>query len=79
MVKVEKINRARKSFRMLTDSDGNRVEPPTLGIAHESIDGAYDDVRFEDRGDGRTTMSLPETRPGTNREPVASSKVTNRC
>lgn len=40
------------------DSDGNRVEPEEIGVEHEAIDGAYDEVRFEDLGDGRTKITL---------------------
>ena len=40
------------------DSDGNRVEPEDIGAEHEAIDGVYDEVRFEDLGDGRTKITL---------------------
>lgn len=40
------------------DSEGNRVEPEEIGVEHEAIDGAYDEVRFEDLGDGRTKITL---------------------
>jgi uncharacterized protein YndB with AHSA1/START domain len=40
------------------DSDGNRVEPEEIGVEHEAIDGVYDEVRFEDLGDGRTKITL---------------------
>ena len=40
------------------DSDGNRVEPEEVGVEHEAIDGVYDEVRFEDLGDGRTKITL---------------------
>jgi uncharacterized protein YndB with AHSA1/START domain len=40
------------------DADGNRVQPEDIGIEHEAIDGAYDEVRFEDLGDGRTRLTL---------------------
>lgn len=40
------------------DSDGNRVEPETIGIEHEAIEGAYDEVQFDDLGDGRTKITL---------------------
>jgi uncharacterized protein YndB with AHSA1/START domain len=40
------------------DSDGNRMEPEEIGVEHEAIDGVYDEVRFEDLGDGRTKITL---------------------
>jgi uncharacterized protein YndB with AHSA1/START domain len=40
------------------DADGNRVDPADIGIEHEAIDGVYDEVRFEDLGDGRTKITL---------------------
>jgi uncharacterized protein YndB with AHSA1/START domain len=40
------------------DADGNKVEPEALGFEHESIDGAYDVVTFEDLGNGRTRLTL---------------------
>ena len=40
------------------DSDGNRVDPEEIGVEHEAIDGVYDEVRFEDLGDGRTKVTL---------------------
>lgn len=40
------------------DSDGNRVEPEEIGVEHEAIAGVYDEVRFEDLGDGRTKITL---------------------
>ncbi len=40
------------------DSDGNRVEPEEIGVSHDVIDGAHDEVRFEDLGDGRTKITL---------------------
>lgn len=40
------------------DSDGNRVEPEEIGVEHEAVDGVYDEVRFEDLGDGRTKITL---------------------
>ncbi len=40
------------------DSDGNRVEPEEIGVEHETIDGVFDEVRFEDLGDGRTKITL---------------------
>ena len=40
------------------DPDGNRVEPEEIGVEHEAIDGVYDEVRFEDLGDGRTKITL---------------------
>ena len=41
-----------------SDAAGNRVDPETLGIEHEAIEGAYDEVLFEDLGDGRTKITL---------------------
>ncbi len=40
------------------DSHGNRVDPAEIGVEHEAIDGVYDEVRFEDLGDGRTKITL---------------------
>jgi hypothetical protein len=34
------------------------VEPEEIGVEHEAIDGVYDEVRFEDLGDGRTKITL---------------------
>ncbi len=41
-----------------SDSEGNKVEPEQLGIEHEAIDGAYDQVLFEDLGNGQTRLTL---------------------
>jgi len=31
-----------------SDSKGNKIDPATLGIEHEAIDGAYDVTIFEE-------------------------------
>ncbi len=40
------------------DSDGNQVDPTHYGIEHEAIDGAHDEVLFEDLGDSRTKLTF---------------------
>ncbi len=41
-----------------TDPKGERVAPAQYGIKHEAIDGARDEIVFEDLGDGRTRVTL---------------------
>jgi hypothetical protein len=51
-----------------SDSKGNKVEPETLGIEHEAIEGAFDVTTFEDLGNGRTRLTH------TGNEPMESAK-----
>jgi uncharacterized protein YndB with AHSA1/START domain len=56
------------SSMYFADSKGNKVEPETLGIEHESIEGAFDVTIFEDLGNGRTRLTH------TGNEPMESAK-----
>jgi uncharacterized protein YndB with AHSA1/START domain len=56
------------SSMYFADAQGNKVEPETLGIEHESIEGAFDVTTFEDLGDGRTRLTH------TGNEPMESAK-----
>ena len=40
------------------DSEGNQVNPESLGIQHESIENAHDTVLFEDLGNGHTRLTF---------------------
>ena len=46
------------SSMFFSDSKGNKVEPEHYGIEHESIEGAYDVVTFEDLGNGQTKLTF---------------------
>ena len=41
-----------------SDSEGNRVDPATLGIIHEAKVDQYDVVTFEDLGNGKTKLTF---------------------
>jgi uncharacterized protein YndB with AHSA1/START domain len=56
------------SSMYFSDSKGNKVEPETLGIEHEAIEGAFDVTTFEDLGNGRTRLTH------TGNEPMESAK-----
>ena len=48
---------------VFSDSKGNKVDPATLGIEHEAIDGAFDVTLFEDLGNGRTKLTFIGNEP----------------
>ncbi len=50
------------------DAEGKRVDPATMGIAHEVIDELHDMVTFEDAGAGRTKLTY------FGNEPMASAR-----
>ena len=56
------------SSMYFSDAKGNKVEPETLGIEHEAIEGAFDVTTFEDLGNGRTRLTH------TGNEPMESAK-----
>jgi uncharacterized protein YndB with AHSA1/START domain len=56
------------SSMYFADSKGNKVEPETLGIEHEAIDGAFDVTLFEDLGNGQTRLTH------IGNEPMESAK-----
>jgi uncharacterized protein YndB with AHSA1/START domain len=56
------------SLMYFADSEGNKIEPETLGIEHEAIDGAYDVTLFEDLGNGKTKLTF------IGNEPLESAK-----
>jgi uncharacterized protein YndB with AHSA1/START domain len=56
------------SSMYFADAQGNKVEPETLGIEHEAIEGAFDVTTFEDLGNGRTRLTH------TGNEPMESAK-----
>ncbi len=56
------------SSMYFADSKGNKIEPETLGIEHEAIEGAFDVTTFEDLGNGRTRLTH------TGNEPMESAK-----
>src|SRR5258708_7156054 len=56
------------SLMYFSDSKGNKVDPATLGIEHEAIDGAYDVTIFEDIGNGQTKLTF------IGNEPMESAK-----
>jgi uncharacterized protein YndB with AHSA1/START domain len=45
------------SLMYFADAKGNKIEPESLGIDHEAIEGAHDVTLFEDLGDGRTKLT----------------------
>ena len=45
------------------DSEGNRIEPEQIGIEHEAIEGALDQVLFEDIGNGQTKLTYIGNEP----------------
>src|ERR1700739_3288619 len=51
------------SLMYFSDSKGNKVDPATLGIEHEAIDGAYDVTLFEDLGNGQTKLTFIGNEP----------------
>src|SRR5882672_1463532 len=51
------------SSMYFSDSKGNKVDPATLGIEHEAIDGAYDVTIFEDLGNGQTKLTFIGNEP----------------
>jgi uncharacterized protein YndB with AHSA1/START domain len=51
------------SSMFFADADGNKVEPETLGIEHEAIEGAYDTTLFEDLGNGKTKLTFIGNEP----------------
>jgi uncharacterized protein YndB with AHSA1/START domain len=59
IVPIEKI----VSSMYFADSEGNKVEPETLGIEHESIENAYDTALFEDLGNGKTKLTFIGNEP----------------
>jgi uncharacterized protein YndB with AHSA1/START domain len=64
IVPLEKI----VSSMYFADAQGNKIEPETLGIEHEAIEGAYDVTLFEDLGDGKTRLTQ------IGNEPMESAK-----
>jgi uncharacterized protein YndB with AHSA1/START domain len=40
------------------DAEGNKVEPEHYGMEHEAVEGARDEVWFEDLPGGRTKLTL---------------------
>jgi uncharacterized protein YndB with AHSA1/START domain len=56
------------SSMYFADAQGNKVEPETLGIEHEAIEGAFDVTTFEDLGNGRTRLTH------TGNEPMESAR-----
>jgi uncharacterized protein YndB with AHSA1/START domain len=48
------------SSMYFADSNGNKVEPAHLGIEieHEAIEGAHDEILFEDLGNGQTKLTF---------------------
>ena len=46
------------SLMYFSDSKGNKVDPATLGIEHEAIEGAYDVTLFEDFGNSQTKLTF---------------------
>ncbi|MES2393756.1 MAG: SRPBCC domain-containing protein [Acidobacteriota bacterium] len=56
------------SSMYFADAQGNKVEPETLGIEHEAIEGAYDVTLFEDLGNGQTKLTH------IGNEPMESAK-----
>jgi uncharacterized protein YndB with AHSA1/START domain len=56
------------SSMYFADSKGNKIEPETLGIEHEAIEGAYDVTLFEDLGNGQTRLTQ------IGNEPMESAK-----
>jgi uncharacterized protein YndB with AHSA1/START domain len=40
------------------DAEGNKVEAAQIGIEHEALDGAHDEVTFEDFGNGQTKLTF---------------------
>lgn len=40
-----------------SDPQGNKVDPEQYGIEHEAIEGAHDEVLFEDIGNGQTKLT----------------------
>jgi uncharacterized protein YndB with AHSA1/START domain len=56
------------SSMYFADPQGNKVDPATFGIEHESIEGAYDVTLFEDLGNGQTKLTH------IGNEPMESAK-----
>ena len=56
------------SSMYFSDSKGNKVDPAQLGIEHEAIEGAYDEILFEDLGNGQTKLTF------IGNEPMESAK-----
>jgi uncharacterized protein YndB with AHSA1/START domain len=46
------------STMYFSDSKGNKVEPEQYGIEHEAIEGAHDEIIFEDLGNGQTKLTF---------------------
>ncbi len=56
------------SSMYFADAQGNKVEPESMGIEHESIEGAHDVTLFEDLGNGQTRLTH------IGNEPMESAK-----
>ena len=56
------------SLMYFSDSEGKMIDPATLGIEHEAVEGAYDVTLFEDLGNGRTKLTF------IGNEPMESAK-----
>ncbi len=46
------------STMYFADSNGNKIEAAELGIEHEAIEGAHDEILFEDLGNGQTRVTF---------------------
>lgn len=46
------------SSMYFADSQGNKIEPADLGFDHEAVEGAHDEVLFEDLGNGQTKLTF---------------------
>lgn len=56
------------SLMYFADSKGNKVDPASMGIEHEAVEGAYDVTLFEDLGNGQTKLTF------IGNEPAESAK-----
>ena len=56
------------SSMYFADSEGNMIDPASLGLEHEAIEGEYDVTLFEDLGNGKTKLTF------IGNEPMESAK-----